>query len=352
MYDVKWWSLFHLLQIIQVYTLKYLKYHNLQTLSMLEYNVIEPCEEIRPVRLDRRLINTKRINVIVWLDSPNLLEKYDEQIKNAEEYFTVTTNPYDDDLWFAFMDIFSRNKLIIEYLLRRIPILDFKLLLDYKDDEAYKWFEALEGRGIYPKLKCYKRQVGYNYEGAYLKMGLSYSFILMNYFVVYVGDISKSEMIDSTRVEKLFYMNNSRFFKSYWDYYIEKKKICHSRNTKVVFIYNGLVANDICKEANVEIKNNRSDRLFVMTEFEFVYTLWAGINWGSIIKTIKESLINDVYDELKMEAYPFLLEALKNPDVEINEEDEHHLMLVRNQVTKGDRKLKGYKWSKFNLNII
>ena len=65
------------------------------------------------------------------------------------------------------------------------------------------------------KLKWYKRCVGYNNENAYLKMGLSYSFILMNHFVIYVGDINDSETIDSSRVEKLFFKNNARFFKSY-----------------------------------------------------------------------------------------------------------------------------------------
>ena len=178
-------------------------------------NVIEPWEEIKPVPLVPSLINVKRINVFIYLDTDILNEKYHDAIESAKENFSVTYMKDDEDICFAFMDLFSPNKLILEFLLRRIPILDIKLLSEYKGNEAYKWFNALEGRGIYPKLKWFKRQVGYNNENAFLKMGLSYSFVLINHFVIYVGDINESAMIDTTRIDLLFFKNNARFFKSY-----------------------------------------------------------------------------------------------------------------------------------------
>ena len=94
------------------------------------------------MRLEPTLVNTKRIKILIYLESPKLIEKYYEAIENAQKDFSRSINKHDDNICFVFMDLFSHNKLILEYLLRRISVLDIKLLKNYKRDKAYKWFDA------------------------------------------------------------------------------------------------------------------------------------------------------------------------------------------------------------------
>ena len=251
---------------------------------MMNMNVIEPWEEIKPVKLVPSLINVKRINVFIYLDTDILNDKYHEAIESAKDKFSVTYMKDDEDICFTFMDLFSPNKLILEFLLRRIPILDIRLLEDYEGNDAYKWFEACEGRGIYPKLKWFKRQVGYNNEKVYLKMRLSYSFILMNHYVVYVGDIEKSSMIDLSKINLLFFKNNAKFFKNYKEFLVESDAIWSWKTAKIIFIYNSRINDDVCKDARKWIQDNRNNRLSTMTEYEFVYSVASGVNWKKIIK--------------------------------------------------------------------
>ena len=78
--------------------------------------------------------------------------------------------------------------------------------------------DPLVSPGIYPKMKYYKRNKGYNDEPQYIKIGPSYRLWCMNHVVVYAGDLEKSSMIDDGVIELLWFKNNFRFFSSYESY--------------------------------------------------------------------------------------------------------------------------------------
>ena len=101
----------YLHQIVQIYSYKYLKYHNLIDLSSLYLNLNKSSEDYRLVKLNQKLINWKRIKILDDLEEVKVKvkekEKYTDfinKIKHGD--FTVTKDPKDVKIWYVFTDLF------------------------------------------------------------------------------------------------------------------------------------------------------------------------------------------------------------------------------------------------------
>ena len=100
-------KLVYLHQIVQIYSYKYLKYHNLIYLSSLHLNLNNASEDYRLVKLNLKLINWKRIKILDDLEEGKIKEKYTDfinKIKHGD--FTVTKDPKDVEIWYVFTDLF------------------------------------------------------------------------------------------------------------------------------------------------------------------------------------------------------------------------------------------------------
>ena len=158
--------------------------------------------------------------------------------------FDITLDYTDEDIWYVFTDVFSHSKIILSFILKRVPVWDFNTLLKYCGDNIINWLDPIISPGIFPKMKYYKRNFGYNDELCYVKMGVSYQLLLMNHVVVYVGNISKSRMIDISNIDILLYKNNMRFYASYNAFLEDREEVFSGKSTKIIFIYNKLIDDD------------------------------------------------------------------------------------------------------------
>ena len=87
-----------------------------------------------------------------------------------------------------------------------------------------------------------------------------------------------------------------------------------------------------------------------MTEYEFVYTLWGGINWQKVLRNLGDKLIEDTYDEFKIYVYPYLRAALEKPEYDVSEMLENSWRLAKVLLTKRDKHLKRDSSSKYISN--
>ena len=58
-------------------------------------------------------------------------------------------------------------------------------------------------------------------------------------------------------------------------------------------------------------------KLSLMSEYEFVYLLWAGFKWKRLIEEIGECNIDKIDDKLKIEKFTKLSVWINNPDYDI-----------------------------------
>ena len=65
---IKEWNLVYLLQIIQIYSYSFLKYHNIIDLSTLYMNITTEKEDYHLVPFFKQLINTRRVKVLIHLE--------------------------------------------------------------------------------------------------------------------------------------------------------------------------------------------------------------------------------------------------------------------------------------------
>ena len=158
--------------------------------------------------------------------------------------YDITFDYKDENIGYVFTDIFSYSKIILTFMLKRVPICDFNSLLKYSGDNIVSWLDPIISPGIFPKMKYYKRNFGYNDEFCYVKMGVSYKLLLMNHVIVYVGDITRSRMIDINNIEILCYKNNIRFYSSYNAFLHDRDDVFAGKSTKIISIHNKLIQGD------------------------------------------------------------------------------------------------------------
>ena len=242
---------------------------------MLHYNVTPEVEDYKLIPLNPEFINCQRVLIWLIIENETLKKKYMDKIKDfcSLKFFAFTNNIFHKDLCYIFTDIFSHSKWVLIGILRRIPVWDIRCLLKLTNPkDAYKTLDPLEFPGIYPKMKFYKRNKGYEDEKQFWKMGVSYKLCCMNNVLVYVGDYTKSQMIHED-IDMLWFKNHMRYFKSFEDYKKMVKTVDNWSGAKVYFIWNQLLNEEIPAEVKKKVnsKKNTNNKFNLMTEYLFVY---------------------------------------------------------------------------------
>ena len=67
-FNIKEWNLVYLLQMTQIYSYAYLKYHNIIDLSTLYLNLTTEKEDYHLVPFVKPLINPRRVQVLIYLE--------------------------------------------------------------------------------------------------------------------------------------------------------------------------------------------------------------------------------------------------------------------------------------------
>ena len=195
----------------------------------------------------------------------------------------------------------------------------FSILQKYAGKDWINWLDPLICPGIFPKMKYYKRYFGYNIEPSYVKMGVSYQLLLKNHVVVYVGDISKSRMIDTVNINILCYKNNMRFYSSYDSFLEDKDDIFKGNQLKSYLFTTNCYMEIENKEAadKAYALDYLNGKLQLMSEYEFDYLLWAGFKCKKLLEEIGEHNIDKIDNKLKIEKFSKLTKCINNPDYDI-----------------------------------
>ena len=256
-YDIKTWNQLHFQQIVQIYSRRYLKFHNLLDLSCLHYDCVPSDLESKRIQLNKSLIKLNRIKWLFYTRDERFRKRYWENDRvGDEDYYTITSSCNDEDIGFVFIEMFSHTKKIIPLLLRCLPIFDLSTINSFKGTDELRMVDPVFNPWIVPKLKIYKRYNAFNDENHFFRMGFSYSLPTTNMVVVYIGNIDNSRMIEASEVEYLFFKNNGRFFKSYYDYFRNKGSL--KKSTKVYFIYDAAHSDEVNDDAKEECKEDTS----------------------------------------------------------------------------------------------
>ena len=121
--------------------------------------------------------------------------------------------------------------------------------------------------------------------------------------VVYVTNLKNSRMIIPDVMEYLMFKNNGRFYRSYWDFLVDKTK--WTGRTRVYFIYNLSDKEKI--EENVKTYVNRNLNCRLLTEYQFAYCILTGNEcWLSLITNEMEASIRKIKREVKIFSKPKL----------------------------------------------
>ena len=67
-----------------------------------------------------------------------------------------------------------------------------------------------------PKLKYYSRDLGYDNESPFYKMGITYAPCANKIWVIYLSDLENSLMFEESNIEFLMYKCNGIFFMIIW----------------------------------------------------------------------------------------------------------------------------------------
>ena len=103
-------------------------------MSNLHINITSDEEDYKPIRLNKKLINSQRVLIWISLDHVELKRKYEDDITemNKRKDFCITENHVDGDVSYVFTDLFAHSKIILVAILKRIPVWDFRYLLNNK----------------------------------------------------------------------------------------------------------------------------------------------------------------------------------------------------------------------------
>ena len=291
---------------------------------MINYIVTPEVEDYKLMPLKSEYINCGRVLIWLIIENETLRKKYMEKIKDFYKLkiFAFTENIFHKDLCYIFTDLFSHSKWVLIGILRRIPVWDIRCLFNLTNTkDAYKTLDPLEFPGIYPKMKFYKRNKGYDDEKQFWKMGVSYKLCWMNNVIVYVGDYTKSKMIHE-EIDVYWFKNNMRYFKSLEDYKKMENTVDKGSGTKIYFACNQLLNEHIPEEVKKKVnsKKNINMKFNLMTEYLFVYCVWTGFKFYNIIAKIQEKELEAVNHKFKWDEFSNLQKALVNPEFDITED--------------------------------